>query len=163
KTHSGIHVLGWQRTQGPIVLPIELHEYQVPDFDHLRMVGIDQRLPVNLSALRVTSHIYVYLRTRTAGTGITHFPKVISFATHENAILGDQSLPVPVRFIVTSEPVGTVPFKYSHIQPIFIDSIHLCQKLPTPLDRFLFEIITEAPVAQHFEKRMMVRVNSNLF
>src|SRR5690606_25499241 len=93
QTHSSIHVLSWQRTQRPIVLPIELHEYQVPDFDHLRMICIDQCLPVNLSALRVTSHIYVYLRTRTAGADVTHFPKVISLVTHENAILGNQSLP----------------------------------------------------------------------
>ena len=36
-------------------------------------------------------------------------------------------------------------------------------QLPRPLDRFLFEIIAEAPVAEHFEKRVVVRVQPDIF
>ena len=38
----------------------------------------------------------------------------------------------------------------------------LDHQLPRPLDRFLLEVIAEAPVAEHLEKRVVIRVESDV-
>jgi hypothetical protein len=44
------------------------------------------------------------------------------------------------------------------VQPLLVEFPHLGQKFPGPLDRFLLEVIAEAPVAEHLEEGVVVGV-----
>jgi hypothetical protein len=43
----------------------------------------------------------------------------------------------------------------SRIEALFLQSPNICEQLPCPLDGFLFVIIAERPVAEHFEEGVM--------
>ncbi len=56
------------------------------------------------------------------------------------------------------DPVGVVIIGiYRHIQPVFVDAhpVLACQELPGERNRFLFEIIADGEIAEHFKKSMM--------
>ena len=52
ESHTGIHVLCGQRHQGTVRLSLKLHEDQIPDFNDLGVVRIDQVGPSLRTALR---------------------------------------------------------------------------------------------------------------
>ena len=71
--------------------------------------------------------------------------------------------PNVVRFLVDSARlVGSGSGKPSR-RGVRREAPALNDQLPRPFDRFLFEIIAEAPVAEHLEKGVVVGVESDIF
>ncbi len=50
-----------------------------------------------------------------------------------------------------------------HVQPIFVQPPDVGEQLPRPGDGLGLEVVAEAPVAQHLEERVVVRVLADVF
>ena len=64
-------------------------------------------------------------------------------------------LPKLFRFLVS--------LKHCRVESFLLQSPLFRQQLPCPLDRFLLVIISERPVAKHFEERVVVRISPDFF
>ena len=72
-------------------------------------------------------------------------------------------LPFAERFFIFGQAIACIALKNGNIQTVFGNFIYVCKQLPAPRDRFCFEIIAEAPVAQHFKHSMVVGINAHFF
>jgi len=70
-------MLSGKGVQAAVLQTVELHKDIIPNFDHLRMIVIHQGGAGLLLAFVVGTAVHMDLRTGTAGTGITHLPKII--------------------------------------------------------------------------------------
>ncbi len=61
KPHACIDHLGGQRFERAVGLAVILHEYKVPDLNHLGMIFIDERRTANLIAFLVSAQVDMYL------------------------------------------------------------------------------------------------------
>ena len=86
------------------------------------------------------------LRARSARTGIPHGPKIVLVSHSAHAIR------VKADFIHPDIPGFIVTVVDRHPELVLRQFEHLGQKLPTKSNRFTFEIVAEAEIAQHFEK-----------
>ena len=95
-------------------------------------------------------------RARTARTGVRHFPEVI-FASHiKKMIRTEARLLDPVgRGLFIGGNIAFVVFEDRGIQTILIESPNFGEQLPSPCDGFLFVVIAERPVAEHFKEGVM--------
>ena len=93
KTHSRVDVLVGEWDERSVCHPIEFHEYQIPDFHHLRMVVIHQFFSGNPRNFIFCSQVYVNFRARTTWACIAHFPEVIFLVSVQNARLIDIASP----------------------------------------------------------------------
>merc|ERR1712130_512606 len=81
QTHTGINVASGELLQRTaLLLTDELHEHQVPDLNHKRIVLVNTRL-----AIAVADLVVMDLRARSTGACCTHLPKVVLGTSRENA------------------------------------------------------------------------------
>src|SRR5690606_42110077 len=83
-----------------VFLSVELDKYVVPDFDHLWMVGINQRFAINRFSFFIRTAVYMYFGAGATGTCLAHFPDIIFFLAFEDAILANPFGPFIVSFLV---------------------------------------------------------------
>ena len=76
-------------------------------------------------------------------------PEIIFFAEMENTFCRNAD------FVIPDSKGFVIVQIYGRIQPVRIQPDHLSQKLPAPGNGFLFEIITEREIPQHFKKSPM--------
>ena len=100
ESHTGIDHTGRQRFERAIGLAVVLHEHQVPDFDHLRMVFVHHVLTRDSGTFFFRTEIDMDFGTRAARACITHFPEVIVFVTIDDMILRQKLLPVTGSLVV---------------------------------------------------------------
>ena len=74
KTHAGIDRRLWQRHIGAVILPLELHEHEVPDFD--KTVAIFIRAS-GRAAKDMVAMVIENFAARTAWPRVTHRPEII--------------------------------------------------------------------------------------
>ena len=158
ESHTGIYHLVGQRMQRTVVMTLVLHEHQVPDFYHLRMVFIDHLRTAYFGAFLVAAQINVNLRARAAGTRFAHFPEVIMPVSVYDVVLGQMFFPQCGSFVITFKAVGGISFKNSGIKAFGIEAQTLNQKFISPVNGISFEIVAKRPVAEHFEHCMVVCV-----
>ena len=120
KTHAGINMMVWQVLQTSVRLPVVLHEHQVPDFYHQRMVLIHQFPPGFQCPFYIRAQINMNFRTRTAGTHIAHLPKIILLISKENPVFRQIVHPYFTGFSVLRQTFVLIPFKHGRIQPILV-------------------------------------------
>ena len=116
EAHAGINMLRWQFTQKTIffakkhslvslersehegVLPIELNEDKIPDFQDIRIVMIDQ-----MSSISATDAIEMDLGTRSTRSRVAHFPEVVLHITGKDVVVGQtrEKIPVNTRHVAT--------------------------------------------------------------
>ena len=132
KAHTGINMMRGQRLELSVGFAVELHEDQIPNLDHLRMTGIDQFATGDLRTLLFVTQIVMDLATGATWTGIAHLPEVIMLVSQQNMIFRQKLFPIIVGFTVTVDPLFGTPFKYSCIESILRQSIHVDQQLPSP-------------------------------
>src|SRR5690606_2263591 len=118
-----------------------------------------EHMPGRLGHLLVRPKVDVYLRTRTAGTGIPHLPEVIFLIASKNALLGKNGCPEIEGLLVEREVFGSISLKNRHIETLSGQFIFVGEQFPRPGNRLLFELITERPVPQHFKHRVMVGID----
>ena len=51
----------------------------------------------------------------------------------------------------------------SRVQAVLRKFPNFGDEFPGPFDRFLFEVIAEGPIAKHFEKRVVIRIQPDVF
>ena len=132
KAHSGIDMLCGQRFELAVSLAVELHEHQVPDFDHQVVSGIDQFTSVEFRPFGVVTQIEMNFAARAAGTGVPHLPEIIMFVAQQDMILGQKLLPVGISLIVPVDPLLRTTFEYRGINAVLGQAVHLNQKFPGP-------------------------------
>ena len=71
-------------------------------------------------------------------------------------------LPCVCRFVVARN-IPFIVFKTGGVNFIFWQAPHFGEQLPRPSDGFLFVVIAERPVAEHFKKRVMRVVTPHIF
>ena len=142
-----------------VFFAVVLNENQIPQLDVAGAVAVDAAFMTGdalLIAGRRTA-VEMNLAARTAGTGLAHFPKIFFFAEAAYP-LGRQAAdlgPELLRVIVVQIDGG--------VKLVFRQTPFFGQQLPGPLDRFGFVVIAERPVAEHFEKRVMVGIAADGF
>ena len=147
--HARIHVFLLQLDIAAVRPFIETHKDVVPNFEESAAVtvGIAARPAFGLSDDK-------HLGIGAAGPREARGPPPIVFAGHKiDIFLFDARLfPKPRGLVVAGQRIVTA--EHRHGQPVGGDTeIFLArQKLVAPGDHFLFEIISQRPVAQHFEK-----------
>src|SRR5262245_28553262 len=76
KAHAGVHAGLGQRGQDAAGVAVELHKNKVPDFDVAAAVARKFAMGVALFGSS-RAHVVVNFAAWSAGTGITHGPKVV--------------------------------------------------------------------------------------
>ena len=141
--HPRINILARQRFEivRGIAFAIELREDEVPDFD---VFCAARWQVVNLTARSTDS---IGPQRRRSG-----WPEVVMLVHPFDAVGAqtDVGFPDSGRFIVIKvdgdvEPIGGEP------QPTLAG-----EKLPSPIDRFAFEVVAEAEIAQHLKKGVVI-------
>mmetsp|Transcript_118021 Transcript_118021/g.252066 ORF Transcript_118021/g.252066 Transcript_118021/m.252066 type:complete len:694 (-) Transcript_118021:302-2383(-) len=154
KAHARIDALRWQIDEAAIFLALVLHENIVPDFEHIRVVHVDQS-----SRIAATDAVVVDLRARTARARFAHFPEVVLHVEGQDPRI--RQIPLPDLFsLLVHWDVGLllVPAVISRIQAAWVQVVDLCQKLPSPSDSLLLEIVTERPISEHLEEGVVVDI-----
>ena len=139
---------------------LELHEDEVPDLDDVRVGLVHEVAPVKAGSgfLFRGADVDVDLGAGTAGTGLAHFPEVVVLVAQEDVVLGQVLAPGLLRLGVQGGAVLGGAFEHGGIQEGLVDAVDFGQELPGPVDGLGLEIISEAPVAEHLEHRMVVGV-----
>jgi hypothetical protein len=112
----------------------------------------------------VCEHTQVLVET----TSIHHYddhaaylPKVIRGITGNDTIFWQVLQPEFLGFQIRLHVL--IALKVGCIQAIWIQSIDFRKQFPRIINGIPFEVITETPTTQHFKKRMMVRIPTNVF
>ena len=163
EAHSRIYDLGRQGFERAIGFAVVLHEDEVPNFDNLGIVLVDQFGTAKGSLFFLGAVVDVNLGARTAGTRVTHFPEVVVLVAIDDMVFGEEFLPIACGFVVAAEAFLFAALKDRHVEVLGIDFQDVHQVGVGPADGFLLEIIAETPVAQHFEHRMVIRVVAHFF
>ena len=163
EAHSGIHIPVGKRLQFSVGLPVELHEDQIPYFDHQRIALVYEFPARNGCPFLVATQVHVYFAARTARAGITHFPEIVMFVPEEYPVFRNMQFPPLPRFRVHFGPVLAVAPEYRDVQSVLVDAVDSGQQFPCPVYRLGLEIIAETPVPEHLEHCMVVGVMSHFF
>ena len=163
KAHTGVDDASGQRLEFAVGHALELHEHEVPDFDNLWMILIYKLDAGQRCTLGIATQVDVYLATRAARSGITHFPEIVMTIAVNDMILGQVLFPDGSGFVIAPHPVGLVAFEHGGIKASRIQFEYVHQVFPRPVDGFLFEVIAERPVAEHLEHCVVVGVHSDFF
>ena len=152
QTCAGINVFIGQRSVSAVVMLVILGKYQVPDFKE--SVAVAARFAVRFAAAAFFTHVDVDFAVRSARAA-AGFPEVF-FKAH-NAFIGHAHNIMPdfISFVVVR--VNGYPKFIGRQFQLF------GQKLPAPGDNFLFEIIAEGKIAQHFKISMVARSAAYIF
>ncbi len=163
KAHARVDVLVGQRHEGIVRHAVEFHEHEVPHFDDLGMVHVDQVAAVHLGSFVVVPEVDVDFRARPARPGFAHFPKVVLLVGGENAVVGCMLLPLGTGLRIGGQAVVLVPAEHGDVQAVFVQLVAIREQFPRPIDRLGLEVVAERPVPQHLKKRVVVGVHPHFF
>ena len=161
EAHTGVNHLHRQRLQRTVRLAVVLHEHDVPNLNHLRMIFVHQFATGDAVTLVERTAVHMYLRARTAGTGITHLPEIIVLVAVQNMVCRQVFCPNSGRLVITRQTVFRRALKHRRIQVLRINLQYIHDVLPREINRLFLEIIAERPVAQHLKHRVVVGVVSH--
>ena len=110
----------------------------------------------------------MHLRARAAWAGIAHHPEIVFFIPVDDVNGGieigiaKQAGPMIVGFLVElarfacSRPIN------GRVKPLRRKFPASDYQLPRPFDRFAFKVIAKAPIAEHLEKSVVIRVEPDV-
>jgi len=132
-----------------------LHKYQVPNLREATAVAI--RLAFRSATAKLLTQVIMNLAAWSAGAGIANWPpEVVLFAESQYLFGGDANLsPISEGFIIVK--VNSYP------EPFLRQLQILGNKLPSPEDSFLLEIIAHAEITQHFEESKVFTVSHRIY
>ena len=149
--HAGIDVLLLQRLIFAFGILVILHEHIVPDLDPEFVFGIEDFRSGERSG--PVEHFGI----GTAGAGLTgRTPPVVFLGQFGDAFFTDaERTPFVVRFLV--ERSIFVAGEHGHGQAVDrnIEVVLAGKEFETEFDGLILEIVTERPVAEHFEEGKM--------
>ena len=132
----------------------------MPDLDALGGSLIDE------SPARVTLQrkVNVYFRAGTAWPRIPHHPKVVLLVAIDDVDLrvescfGEMVAPAIVCLLIKVARVSGTGSIDGGIEAVWRKFPTVDNQFPRPSDSFLFEIIAKGPVAENFEKRVVIGI-----
>ena len=140
-----------QQVEFPLLIAIELHEDQVPDFYVARFVLAERLVFAGLR--RGQTHVVENLGARPAGAGIAHGPEVVLHSQlvnslRRNALAAPKliGLFVPRNALLALED-GDVELVLGNAEPL-----RRGDQLPGKGNRIALEVVAKAEVAQHLEE-----------
>jgi hypothetical protein len=163
ETHSGVDHLGRQRLKRTVGLAVVLHEDEVPDLDHLGIILIDQFGSGHLLAIFFAAEVDMDLRAGSARTRVAHFPEVIMFVAIDDMIFRKIFLPFAGSFVVAVETFSRTTLEDRCIEMVGVELQGGDEIFPGKADGLFLEIVTERPVAEHLEHRVVIGVVADLF
>ena len=153
--HSRIDAGLGQRGHLPILLPIKLHEDQVPELQ--KPVALTGNPAIGPPASNSVPLIDDNLRAGTARPRLSHGPKIVLLAQSNNPLRWDSHLSMPdvkslFILLVDGNP------------ELFLGKTQMMGKqIPPELNGTLFEIVPEGKIPQHLEKGMVAGRLSYIF
>src|SRR5690606_27772095 len=105
EAHTRVHVSCGKSLQAAGSFPVELHEHEVPYFDHLGMIAVAEFVAGFLLYLFVGSKVDVHFGAWSARSGVSHLPEVILSPAEQDAILTYDGTPDGPRFRVDRQSV----------------------------------------------------------
>ena len=138
-------------------------------------ISMQRASPLLTSApLRVAGgrEVHVDFGARTARAGVAHHPEIVLLAADDDVDLRDPgrrrrkfSAQMVPGFLVELGRIARdrVYRRWRRAVPAEISKPFCRHQFPRPVDGFLFEIIAEAPVAEHLEKRVVIGVQADVF
>ena len=81
----------------------------------------------------------------------------------DDALCGEVLCPNRSSFIVTIKPFGRGSFEDCHVETFGREMQYLGEIFPSPVNRFVLEVIPEGPVTKHLKHRMVVGIMAHLF
>ena len=105
---------------------------------------------------------------RTTWAGFAHHPEVILLVAVDDMHGrietggGENLRPIIIRFLVEFARIAVGRLVHRGVQALFGESPRAGDQFPSPLDRFFFEIITKGPVAEHFEKCVVISIHPHV-
>ncbi len=120
KSHTCIHMLLRKIFQLATFFAIELDEYQVPDFNHQRVVLIYQLCTAHLFTVDLIAQVDVDLGTGSARTDFAHLPEIVFFRSIKDALWRKELCPDISCFLVPLKPILLITFIYGDINTLGI-------------------------------------------
>ena len=139
----GVDVALGQVVEDAVVVPVVLHEDEVPELDVALLATAGRAALLT----EVGAPVVVQLGAGTARPGRPHGPEVVGFAPPLDPLPGDPDLVGPDldRLVVGLE--------HRHPDPLRVELEDRGGQLPGEGDRLLLEVVAEREVAQHLEER----------
>ena len=164
EAHAGIDMARGEGRERAIWVGIELDEDEIPNFDAVGGALVDER------AARVTGgrEIDMQLRAGAAGAGFTHHPEVVLLVTVHDVDGGIESdgaeffSPDFPCLLVARGGVAWLGIVDRGVKAGGREFPTADDEFPGPVDRFLLEIISERPVAEHLEHGVVVGVETDI-
>ena len=162
EAHAGIDVFGWEGAERAVLLAIELDEDVVPDLDDVGVAGVDEVGGVAFLDAHRGEAIDVDLCAGAARAGLAHLPEVVLHVSGEDVVRRQDLEPEVFGFIVGWEAEFLVAFEVCGVQGFGGEFVDLGEEFPGPLDGFLFEVVSEGPIAEHLEEGVVVGVLADI-
>ena len=143
QSHTCINIFTCQCFIMAFAVTLKLGKYIVPYF-HIA-VAVTANCTARFPAAVFFTAVIVNFRTWAARTCAV-FPEIVLFTEFEYTISRNTDF-----FIPNIERLIVIHI-HRRIKAVFFKADHFCQKLPAPCDRFMFKIITERKISEHFKK-----------
>ena len=143
QTHTCIYVFEFQFGICAVFVGIELCQNQIPEF-HISVTVTAYAASRAVAAVFGTA-IIVDFCTGTAGACAV-FPEVVGFAQFYDSVCRQ------TNFFFPDFACFVIFFIDGYVQSVCRDFQPFCYEFPGPGNDFVFEVITEGEVAQHFEE-----------
>ena len=163
EAHAGIDYLGGERFERVVGLAVELHKHEVPDFNHLGVVLVDQLGAGHFGTLLGRTEVDMDFRAGAAGTGLAHLPEVVVLVAVDDVRFRKVLCPVAGSFVVAAQTLSRATLKYCSVEMFGIQAEYIHKKFPGPVDGLFLEIIAKRPVAEHLEHCVVVGIEAHLF
>src|SRR5438105_431645 len=70
--------------------------------------------------------------------------------------------PARVGFLIEFRRVPNSRFVDGRVEPIWREFPAFNEQFPSPTNRLLFKIVTETPIPKHLEKRVVIRIKTDV-
>ena len=136
---------------------LKLHEHQVPDLEHHRVVLVDK-----VGGVAPPEAVEVDLGARAARAGLPNLPEVVLHVPLQDVVVGDELAPDITGLVVARDVVLRVALEVRDVQAVLGQLVHDSQQLPGPHDRLALEVVAEGPRAEHLKERVVVGVTAHV-
>ena len=145
--------------QFAVVVTVELHEHEVPDFDVAISIGVRR---AGRAARDLRPMVVEDLAAGPAGTRLAHLPEVVGTAARLVADTGDA---LARHADLIGPQVVCLVIRLVDGDPQFFlrQLVNPGEQFPCVVDRVALEIIAERKIAQHLEKRVVARGIADIF
>ena len=162
EAHAGIYMFGGERGEGAVGVGVELNENMVPDFDAAGAAGVHAFAAFDFVV--GGEQVEMNFGAGSAGAGVAHLPEVVLAVAVDDVDGGIETLgleelgPDGVGFVVEFGGVPGLGCVNGGVETFGGNAPDLRQQMPAPGERLFLKVVAEGPVAQHFEKGVVVGV-----